>query len=247
MDGDMIRRDFFIAVPAVVVTMCIVVASSPAQSTTTAAPNTPVSISPAPTGVAPASAEPAPPQEQQPLGPSGSQADHRTTSITPSSAPASGSGSGSWLVQTLLALGLVIALIFALRWLLKRLTGWGGATGARRADALVEVLARSTIAPKTSVLFLKVHERIVVAGQTPAGLNTLTEFDDPDQVAAILTQIQAARPHSISRTFGSLMKQADKDYPTGDEQEHIVDRTRDSMSGLLGRIRSLKKNNGGDA
>lgn len=240
----MIRRDFFIAVPAVVVTMCIVASGSPAQSTTTAAPNTPVSISPAPAGVAPAPAEPAPPQEQQPLGPSGSQADHRTTSITPSSAPASG---GSWLVRTLLALGLVIALIFALRWLLKRLTGWGGTAGAHRADALVEVLARSTIAPKTSVLFLKIHERIVVAGQTPAGLNTLTEFDDPDQVAVILTQIQAARPHSISRTFGSLMKQADKDYPTGDEQEHIVDRTRDSMSGLLGRIRSLKKNNGGDA
>ncbi|MHB1156283.1 MAG: FliO/MopB family protein [Phycisphaerales bacterium] len=242
----MIRRDFLIAVPAVVVTMCIVASGSLAQSTTTAAPNAPASISPAPAGVVPASPEPVPPQEQQPLGPSGSQADHRTTSITPSSAPASGGG-GGWVVQTLLALGLVIALIFALRWLLKRLTGWGAAAGAHRADAMVEVLARSTIAPKTSVLFLKIHERIVVAGQTPAGLNTLAEFNDPDQVAAILTQIQAARPHSISRTFGSLMKQADKDYPTGDEQEHIVDRTRDSMSGLLGRIRSLKKNNGGDA
>ncbi|MFA7237640.1 MAG: flagellar biosynthetic protein FliO [Phycisphaeraceae bacterium] len=244
----MIRRDFLIAVPAVVVTMCIVAAGSPAQSTTTAAPNAPVSISPAPTGVAPVSTEPPPPpQEQQPLGPSGLQAERSATGNTSSSATTSGGGSGGWVVQTMLALGLVIALIFALRWLLKRLTGWGGATGAHRADALVEVLARSTIAPKTSVLFLKIHERIVVAGQTPAGLDTLTEFDDPDQVAAILTQIQAARPHSISRAFGSLLKQADKDYAPGDEQEHIVDRTRDSMSGLLGRIRSLKKNNGGDA
>ena len=155
----------------------------------------------------------------------------------------------------MLALGLVIALIFALRLLLRRLTGWRQASGSGGTKALVEVMARSTIAPKTSVIFLKINQRIVVAGQTPQGLHTHTEFDDPDQVAAILTQIEAGRPHSITRSFGALMKQADRGYRTadqiaaegGDDQEHLVDRTRDHMSSLLSRMRSLKKRNGEDA
>lgn len=148
---------------------------------------------------------------------------------------------GNWWLQTTLALGVVIALIFALRWLLQRMSG-AGAVGS--GGGLVEVLARAPIGHKTQIVFLRVSERIIVAGQTPAGLNTLAEFEHPDDVASVLQAVESSRPNSISRSFASLLGQADRATETGyDDSEHLVDRTRDGLSGLANRIRSMR---GGD-
>ncbi|MEX2673576.1 MAG: flagellar biosynthetic protein FliO [Phycisphaeraceae bacterium] len=176
---------------------------------------------------------PVPEQEQQLL-----PLDDRAPSITNSSP----TGSGSWILQTLTALGVVLALIFTLRAVLMRMTGTQAGVGGNR---LVEVLARATIGHKTQVVFLKIHQRVIVAAQTPNGMDTLTTLDDPDEVAWLLGQVEAAKPVSITRSFRTVMQRFDKDYtpdePSNrDTSEHDVDRTRDQLSGLLSRIRHLK-------
>lgn len=174
-------------------------------------------------------------QEQQPLGGA------PDASPAASDAPSSGSG-GSWILQTLTALAIVIALIYLLRAVLMRLSGTRAGVGANR---LVEVLARATIGHKTQVVFLKIHQRVIVACQTPAGMDTLTVMDDPEEVAWLLGEVEAAKPMSISQSFRHVMQRFDKDYASTEEtgtdtSEQYVDRTRDELSGLMSRIRHLK-------
>lgn len=175
---------------------------------------------------------PVPAQEQRPLGiPSGGGA---PTESSPT-------GSGSWALQTLAALAIVIALIFVMRSLLMRLSG----TRAAGASRLVEVLARTTIGHKTQVVFLKINQRVIVAAQTPAGIDTLTVMDEPEEVAWLLGEVEAAKPMSITQSFRHVMQRFDKDFNAGaesgtDRSEQYVDRTRDELSGLLARIRHLK-------
>ena len=234
------------------VILSIIVAAmflSPAMSfaqTTPAVPvtsNSPVSVSdpqpqpqPTPSADVPSSeAEPLPAIEQTPLGgrpPAGDAVEQLST----------GTGVGSWGLQTAMALGVVIVLVVLVRLFLRRLQGGGAAT----SPGLVEVMARVPISPKTYVLFLRIGQRIIIAGQTQAGLNTLASFDDPDDVAEVLAHVQAAKPASISEGFGKLMKQFDRGYDPnevegGDSAEHVVDRARNDVSGLLTRLRSLNR------
>ncbi|MBI1369524.1 MAG: hypothetical protein GC162_12830 [Planctomycetes bacterium] len=154
------------------------------------------------------------------------------------------------MFQTFAALAIVISMIFALRFILQRVGG--GATAAAHVAPLVEVLARTTIAPKTQVMFLKINQRIVAVCQSPAGMHPLTTFDQPDDMAWILSQIESAKPMSISQGFRQLVHRFDRDYaaesetsPTGpDTGEQYIDRTRDSMSSLLSRLRTLSRGKG---
>ncbi len=147
----------------------------------------------------------------------------------------------TWWVQTVLALGVVISLIFAMRWLVRKMNGTAAMGGG---GSLVEVLARAPIGYKTQVVFLRVNERIIVAGQTPAGINTLAQFDEPDDVAAVLQQVTSSRTGSIAGGFAKILGQhqsGENDIETGaDDEEVQVDRARDGMSSLINRIRRLR-------
>lgn len=157
--------------------------------------------------------------------------------------------SEGWVLQTLTALAIVIAMIYGLRAVLMRMSGTQVGVGGQR---LVEVLARTTIGHKTQVVFLKIHQRVIVAVQTPAGMDTLTTMDDPEEVAWLLGEVEAAKPMSITQSFRHVMQRFDKDFGgdpaelggqqgTGGEQtEQYVDRTRDELSSLLSRLRHLK-------
>ncbi len=148
----------------------------------------------------------------------------------------------SWILETFSALVIVIALIFAVRMLLRRMSGQGGAGDS---GGLVEVLARSTIAPKTQVLFLKVQQRILLVAQGPAGVQPLANIDDPQEIAQLLTAIDAGKSNSITRGFRQLMSRMDRAYESpeetagADQSEHSIDRANEQVSGLLGRLRRM--------
>lgn len=180
-----------------------------------------------------------PPQESLSLG------------APPPSAPgtlSAGTDDGGWMLKTLTALGVVIALIFALRFMLQRM---GGRAVGATTNGIVEVLGRTNIGPKTQVLFLKLHQRVLVVAQSPSGFNTLTCLDDPEEVAWVMTELETARPTSISQSFRHLIDRFDRDYQPGaslalegdDTTEHDVDRTRDGVNGLRSRMRSILRRN----
>ncbi len=151
-------------------------------------------------------------------------------------------GGGSWMLQTITALGVVIGLILLLRAAWSRLTGQVVATGH---SPVVEVLSRTTIAPRNQLLLIRLGQRILVVGDSPAGLRTLAHVDDPEEIASLLTAISAAKPNSISQNFSQLLNRFNGEYESdaldvegGDAAEHRIDRARNSLSGLLARIRT---------
>ncbi len=183
--------------------------------------------------------EPPPEREQLPLGTPPPDDDPNTAA----SAADNDYGDG-WALQTAMALGVVIGLIYVVRMVLRRANGMTAGSGS--AAAVVEVLARAPVGPRAHVLLLRINERIIVAGQTQAGLNTLATFDDPDEVAGVLATVEAARPTSISSGFNKLLSQFDRGFhgpdaraEGGDDAEHTVDRARNDVSSLLNRIRTL--------
>ena len=180
-----------------------------------------------------------PPQERLPLG---------SPPTSEQGTLGAGTGGGGWMLKTLTALGVVIVLIFAVRFVLQRM---GGRAVGATTNGIVEVLGRATIGPKTQVLFLKLHQRVLVVAQSPSGFNTLTCLDDPEEVAWVMTELEAARPTSISQTFRHLIDRFDRDYQPGasmalegdDTAERDVDRTRDGVNGLRSRMRSILRRN----
>lgn len=155
---------------------------------------------------------------------------------------------GEWVLSTLTALGLVIGLILLARW------GWMkmGGTVTARSSGVVEVLSRTTVAPRNQVLLLRVGGRVLVVGDSAAGLRTLSTIEDPDEVASVLEAVTAARANSISKGFSQLLSHTDRDFSQaqrlaeegGDHNEYRFDRARDSVSSLLSRIRAMSQKGG---
>ncbi len=146
--------------------------------------------------------------------------------------------------QTIASLAAIIGLILLLRYGISRVTG--RAVAATRSS-VVEVLGRVSIAPRSHVLLVRLGRRVIAVGETPAGLRTLAQIDDGEEVAEILQAVTADKPTSVSRGFNQLMRRFNSEYPESrppgeegaDEQEYSIDRARDQVSSLMSRLRGV--------
>ncbi len=182
--------------------------------------------------------------ESQPLG----------STVPDQSGPSDHSDSGvfntgnSWLLSTITALGIVLGLVLLLRWLFVR---YFGGRLAVRSTPVVEVLSRSSIAPRQHVLLLRVGSRILVVSESPGGMRTLADVDDPEEVASLIGAVSSSRDNSISRGFSRMLHGFHGQYEDrqtelegGDDGEVAVDRARDSLNGLLSRVRLMSNRQG---
>ena len=165
-------------------------------------------------------------------------------------APGSIAGGSSWLLSTLLALAAVLGVIGLLRWGLGRLAG--RATAGPNSHVL-EVMARVRVAPRSNVLLVKVGHRMLLVSESAAGLSTLADIDDPQEVATLLHAATSTRPHSATSAFASLMGRFGSQYRDRDRiedegedaEEFQLDRARDQVSGILSRVRNTLGPGGG--
>lgn len=160
------------------------------------------------------------------------------------------STTGNWILNTITALGVVIGLILLMRLGINKATGRsliGGRNGA------VTVLSRTSISPRNQVMLLRMGHRILVVSEGSNGMNTLADVVDPDEVAQLLATVSANQPGSITQSFNQLLNRAgsEMDDPKnfvqehgGDEDEHAIDRTRDELSSLLSKIKSMSNKGG---
>jgi len=180
------------------------------------------------------------PNESLPLGPwSKSLVDQHAS---PQESPAG----STWVLNTIAALGVVIGAIFLLRTILSR-AGLAKGLTTSGASPVIEVLSRVAVAPRNHVLLIRTGKRVLVVGDSSAGLRALAQIDDPQEVAGLIAAVQAQKPGSVTRSFGNLLRRFNSDYREdqrideegADNSEHRVDRTRDEVSGLLSRVRSI--------
>ena len=130
-----------------------------------------------------------------------------------------------------LALGAVVGLIFLLHWVAKRVFP---GVAAARASGAVRVLGRSVISPKQQILLIQVGRRVIVVGDSGAQMNALAQFDDPDEIAALLGQLEAEKRPAAALAFGGLFSRAQapfNDEPAVDQKNMVDETDRDEDVG----------------
>ncbi len=153
---------------------------------------------------------PRPPHEQLPLvGESTSNAE----------VPTSG-----W-PRVLMALVGTIALAIGVAAGFRRLAGgrFGLTRSARAPSGLVEVLARYPLSPRNQLIVLKLDRRVLLLSEatgvrgSSAGLRTLTEITDPEEVASILLKTRDDEGDSIAAKFRDAMDRQASAHDAFDE------------------------------
>lgn len=191
--------------------------------------------------VAAAASEPEPelpPNEALPLGSGEGELFNTSTTGTTGTG---GVGDG-WVMSTLAALGVVIALVFGLRWVLRR---GGVASASVTQGSVVEVLSRTTVAPRSHVLLLRVGQQILIVNDSPAGMRTLATVQDPEEVAELLGSIDVSRPTSFTRSFSGVMSRLSNNWsedpePMDAEDMPGVDRPDENGLASQGAVRSVR-------
>ena len=93
----------------------------------------------------------------------------------------------NWMIRMLLFLCLIIGLIYISLYLLKK---YVYRTVSDKSDGIFQILESTSIAPKKSLVLVKVLNRLLVLGISESQINTLTEFEET-AVSDQLTKIQA--------------------------------------------------------
>ena len=163
------------------------------------------------------------------------------TASTLARAKAKGSGEGSLaagadtgstlmdqVVPTALALAGTLAAIFAMRWVVKRFGGgFGGAFGkARRPSGVVEVLARYPFARGHHIVLIKVARRVLVTHQSAQGIQTLSEFSSPSEVADLIARCEAGARGTEQFSFDSLLRANDREFDAPRQQPVLFGQER---------------------
>ncbi|MGD1916314.1 MAG: flagellar biosynthetic protein FliO [Phycisphaerales bacterium] len=152
-------------------------------------------------------------------------------SATPegSSGAATGSGWARSLASVALVLGLILVLAAAIRFLSRR-SGAVAAMigpGGRAPSGVLEVLARYPVGRGQVFVLLRIDRRILLLSQTmagkSAGFTTLAQFDEPDEVAAILRQTRDEASESISSRFRQAMERFQASEGDGVERGEIIE------------------------
>ena len=160
------------------------------------------------------------PQESRPLGLPHSPQTYPVTGDDPGPTPpplsrlAAPSG---WL-NTLTATALVVGLVYVLRAVMVRS---GKGVVATSHNPAVEVLARVAVAPRSHVLLIRTGRRVLVLGESTAGLCSLADITDDEEIAGLLTAVTAGKSNSISAGFTQLLGRFNRQYD--DAPGQIID------------------------
>jgi len=124
------------------------------------------------------------------------------------------SGGPSWrhMAPLLLVLGLIGLIAYVIRRctpVRRMLTGAG----------VVDVVARTPISTKQSLVLVRMGQRLVLVGVCPDRLSALAEVDDPDEVAAVLGQAAGRQAGSIRQQFAEAFGEQVGAYADGPEEE----------------------------
>ncbi len=106
------------------------------------------------------------------------------------------------VLRTAGALALVMVLLLATRSVLKR---FGGPLTGGRPSGVLQVLARFPIGRGQHLVLLQLGRRIVLVHQAKTGMTSLSEVSDPDEVAQLLSRVEAGSSEKRSAGFQTIL------------------------------------------
>lgn len=194
-----------------------------------------------------------PETESIPLGPASTT--QTTRDGTPTSAPRGSTAIGE-TVRTVGALGFVVGLAFLAGAVARRtLRARGGLVGAMgpggpSPSGVLEILGRYPLGSGQTLVLLRLDRRVLLlhqgAGGRGAGMRTLSEIADPDEVASILLKTRDEKDASVQQGFREAMRRLEREYeepatpterfraPASNSDGDRVELLRDDRSGGMG-------------
>lgn len=206
-----------------------------------------------------------PPGIAQPAsGPDGANPSQRANELKPlgpaaRTEPASKAMTGekplwSQSLRTGAALALVLALVWGGAKLARRLSMRGGGgllaalgPGGRAPSGVLEVLGRFPAGRGTTLVLLKLDRRVLLVCQTHgrgnAGMSTLCEVTDPDEVASLLLRTRDEAGETIATRFREHLARegAEPDAPVSEPPGRQPRADREGVSALRGRLETMRR------
>ena len=161
-------------------------------------------------------------------------------------------GSGSIFTSTTIALVFVILIIIVLAWILRK--AWPGGTMLFGTLPIVNILGRTNLSPKQSLIAIKISNRIVLLGVTEHHISAIMTIGDENEVSKLISYIEQNRTSSISSTFRHLFKneaenlnvssdesqQSDSEKTSDKIEEKDVLGLQNEINMLLNKVEKLK-------
>jgi len=147
------------------------------------------------------------------------------------------------ITRVLGALAVVIGLVLLGKSFLRR--AGGAMPGQERPSGVMEILARYPVARGQQMILMKIARRIVVLHQAGHAMTTVSEITDPDEVAGLLSRMEAGSNQRGAAKFRQTLNDFHAEHesesafsrprglPRGDTQ--VIDLTRSQGKGI-GRI-----------
>ncbi len=141
----------------------------------------------------------------------------------------------------LIALGFVIVLMLGVAKVVQRRNPFA-VTGVPREA--IDVLGRRTVDPRNSIYIVRVGPKILLLGNSANGLTTLSEIEDPIEVAALANQCRAASetpPTDLVAWFKSLWTRRSSKGEVRSFEDRFGERlVTDAQNGEAGTVTSVE-------
>lgn len=174
--------------------------------------------------------------ESRPLGP--------PTGSARNDSPGAPITDPSGWVRSGVALAGVIALILGLRFVLlrasKRSGGLAFGTGVRAPSGVLEVLGRYPVARGQTLLLLRMDQRVLLLAQSSAGLTTLAQVTDSDEVASLLVKTRDEEGASSASRFNELLRQMESDPSIVNDERHEPSPSGNPLRARLATFREVR-------
>jgi flagellar biosynthetic protein FliO len=147
-----------------------------------------------------------------------------------------GGSSASWRVADLFPLAGVLGLIALAALVFRRYLPSRRLVG--HSD-LLEVVARTPVSPKQSLVVVRVARRFLLLGISPDRVTTLCILDDAQSTAELMTEVASHRPDSSTNAFASSFVEEVGEFEESGEEDPALPATG-HVRGLLEKVRQLK-------
>ena len=102
------------------------------------------------------------------------------------------------------SLALVLGLFLVVAWLMRRAAPGGSAV---LPGEVLELLGRAALAGRTQVHLVRLGNKLLLVSMSTAGVETLAEITDPDEVTRLAGLCRQAQPGSTTAAFRQVLQQ----------------------------------------
>lgn len=129
------------------------------------------------------------------------------------------SGGAQSLVTIGSSLAIVLGLFFVVAWMMRRTTP---GVVALLPSPVLEVLGRAPLGARQQVHLIRLGNKLVLLSVTPAGVESLSEVTEPEEVDRLTGLCRQSQPNSSTAVFQQIMRQfsGESRTPAGTEGRH---------------------------